>query len=166
MGLSNELSYEAESFSCGPWLFSIRGLRLYFPRLEPWVERSASLFHRSSRFIYVQMWGHRVCQPPPCGVGQLQPGLPRSTIRHLCGSITHRVTGSPLLPGCPSPPLLQVWMNVSSLSPWSSDFHTVGFSVSSGCFLLLNCCPSFGCARRHSVSTYACILARSPDLHF
>ena len=28
-------------------------------------------------------------------------------------------------PSCPSPPLLLVWMNVSSLSPWLSDFHTV-----------------------------------------
>ena len=28
-------------------------------------------------------------------------------------------------PGCPSPPLLLVWMNVSSVSPWLSDFHTV-----------------------------------------
>ena len=26
-----------------PWVFSIRGLRLYFPALEPWVVRSASL---------------------------------------------------------------------------------------------------------------------------
>ena len=51
------------------------------------------------------------------------------------------------------------------LSPWLSDFHTVGFSVSSGCFLYLNCCcPSFGCARRCSVSTYASILAGSPLL--
>ena len=50
-----------------------------------------------------------VCQPPPC----------------------HKA--SP--PGCPSPPLLPVWMNVSSLSPWLSDFHTVRFSGSSGCFL-------------------------------
>ena len=49
-----------------------------------------------------------------------------------------------------------------SLSPWLSDFHTVRFSVCSGCFLFLNCCcPSFGCARRHSVSTYACILVSS-----
>ena len=58
-----------------------------------------------------------------------------------------------------SPPHLPVWMNVSSLSPWLSDFHTVRFSVSSGCFLFLNCCPSFGCARKCSVSTYASILA-------
>ena len=64
--------------------------------------------------------------------------------------------------GCPSPSLLPVWMNVSSLSPWLSDFHTVRFSVRSGLFLFLNCCcPSFGCARRHSVSTYASFLARS-----
>ena len=67
-------------------------------------------------------------------------------------------------PGCPSPPLLPVWMNVSSLSPWLLDFHTVRFSVISGCFLFLNCCPSFGCARRHNVSTYASILARSSHL--
>ena len=34
---------------------------------------------------------------------------------------------------------------------WLSDFCTVRFSGSSGCFLFLNCCPSFGCARRQSV---------------
>ena len=56
-----------------------------------------------------------------------------------------------------SPPLLQVWVNVSSLSPWWSDFRAVRFSVSSGCFLFLNCC-----ARRHSVSTYASILVFLP----
>ena len=50
-----------------------------------------------------------VCQPPPC-----------------CKS-------SPS--SCPSPPLLPIWMTVSSLSPWLLDFHTVRFSVSSGCFL-------------------------------
>ena len=74
---------------------------------------------------------------------------------------------SPLHPGCPSPPLLSVWMNVSSLSPWLLDFYTVRFSVSSGWFLFLNCCcPSFGCARRHSVSTYTSILARSLTIVF
>ena len=52
-------------------------------------------------------------------------------------------------------------------SLWSSDFHTVQFSVSSGCFLFVNCCcPSFGCARRHSVSTYASILAGSQGHDF
>ena len=34
-------------------------------------------------------------------------------------------------------------------------------------FLFLNCCcPSFGCARRHSMSTYTFILARSPFFFF
>ena len=66
---------------------------------------------------------------------------------------------------CPSPPLLLVWMNVSSLSPCLLYFHIVQFSVSSGCFLFLNCCcPSFGCARGCSVSIYASILAGSPAL--
>ena len=49
MGLSKELSCEAGSFSCcclntpSPRVFSIRGLRLYFPVLEPWVAQSAAL---------------------------------------------------------------------------------------------------------------------------
>ena len=67
-----------------PQVFSISGLRLYFPTLEPWVAWSVA----------------------------------ESTSRHLAAS--------PLCPaGCPSPPLLLVWMNVSSLTPWLSDFHTV-----------------------------------------
>ena len=86
-----------------------------------------------------------------------------STIRHLTGSASPHLAMSPLHPGCPSLPLLLVWMNVSSLSPWLLDFHTVRFSVSCGCFLFLNCCcrPSFGCVRWHSVSTYAAILVLS-----
>ena len=68
-------------------------------------------------------------------------------------------------PSCPSPPLLLAWMNVSSLSPLLSDFHTVRFSVSSGCVLFSNyCCPSFGCPRKHSVSTYTSTVARSLPL--
>ena len=66
-----------------PRVYSIRGLRLHFPTLEPSVAWSASLPHCSSWFIYVRMWAHRVCQLLPCGFCYLQPGLPRSTIRHL-----------------------------------------------------------------------------------
>ena len=62
-------------------------------------------------------------------------------------------------PGCPSPPLLLVWMNVSSLPPWLLSLHTVQFSGHSGCFLFLNwLSPFFGCARRWCISTYASIL--------
>ena len=38
----------------------------------------------------------------------------------------------------PPPPLLPIWMNVSPLTPWLSDFHTIRFSSSSGYFLFLN----------------------------
>ena len=87
-----------------------------------------------------------------CFAGQLQPCPPWSASCQL--------TMSPLCPSCPSLPLPLVWMNVSSLSPWLLDFHTVRFFVHSSCFLFLNCCcPSFGCARRYSVSTYTSIFA-------
>ena len=93
---------------------------------------------------------------------QLQPGPPHCTIRHFAGSASCRLAVSPRHPGCPSPPLPPVRVSVSSLSPWLSGFLTVQFSVSSGCFLFLNCCcPSFGCASRRSVSTYASLLAGS-----
>ena len=47
------------------------------------------------------------------------------------------------LPSFPSPPLLPVWINVSSLTPWLLDFHTVWFYGSSGYFLFLNLLLSF-----------------------
>ena len=83
-----------------------------FPYLEPWVVQSASLPCHSSRFIYTPMWGRGVCQPPPCGVRQLPPCRESSP------------------PSCPSPPLLLVWVNISSLTPWLLDFHAVQFSGS------------------------------------
>ena len=116
--------------------------------LKPWVARSGLLPSCSSWFICRQMRDHPLHQPWPLWVHQRWP-CPES---------------SPL--ECPSPLLLLVWMNVSSLSPWLSDFHTVRYSVSSGCFLFLNYCPSFGCVRRHSVSTYASILAGSQKDEF
>ena len=54
-------------------------------------------------------------------VSQLLPSL-RSSSHHLATSTLH--------PGCPSPPILLVWINVSSLSPWLSDFHVFWYSVS------------------------------------
>ena len=48
----------------------------------------------------------------------------------LCQSRSRQGNASPLHPGCPSPPLLPVWMNISFLSPWcctslSFDFLSV-----------------------------------------
>ena len=50
---------------------------------------------------------------------------------------------SPPAAALPAPVLLPVWMNDSSLTPWLSDFHTVQFSASSGCFLFLNLLLTF-----------------------
>ena len=84
-----------------PKVFSISVLRLYFPELELWVARSVT-----------------GC----CLAGQ--PCPPRSTLCHLAGSASCGLALHPL-PGCPSPPLLPVWMNVSSLTSWLLDFHIV-----------------------------------------
>ena len=82
-----------------PQVFSVRGLRLYFPTLELWVAWSVSLPSCSSQFVCTRMWDHPLCQLLPC------------------------LTSSP--PGCLSLSFLPVWMNVSSLTPWLLDFHTV-----------------------------------------
>ena len=115
--------------------------------LELWVERSEA--------------GSTSCCLAPQSATSL--GLPATILPTLFLQLPPCHESS--LPGCPSLPLLQVCVNVSSLIPCLSDFHTVRFSVSSGCFLFINCyCPSFGCARRHSVSTYTSTLARSASL--
>ena len=158
MGLSNKLSCEAGSFSCcclNPhgcfqsevlgfislhWSHGLHGL-LRSPAVPPGLSM-------------------RECGA--AGSASCRTACPfRSTIHHLTGSASCRLALSPLRPGCPSPPLLLVWMNVSSVSPWLSDFHAVRFSVSSGCFLFLNLLLSFFCSRRHSVCTYSSILVRS-----
>ena len=98
---------------------------LYFHVVELWVAWSVSLPSCSSQFICTQMWYHLLRQLLPRSVCQLLP--------------CH--TSSP--PGSPSLSLLQVWMNVSSLTSWLSDFHTVWFSCISGYVLFLNLLLSF-----------------------
>ena len=128
--------------------------------LEPWVVWSASLPAVCLVYLCVNVGPQGL--PATTLWGLLAAAWPAS-FHNLPPHWVHQPLpcreSSP--PGCLSPPLLPVWINVSSLSPWLSDFHTVRFSVSSGCLLFLNCCPSFGCGRRHSVSTYASILAGS-----
>ena len=100
--------------------FQSEVLRLYFPTLGPWVAQSVSLPSCSSWFISTQMWDRPLLQLP------------------LTCSSSHSLATSPLCPGCLAPPLLLVWMYVSSLTPWLLDFHTVRFPGSSGWFLFLN----------------------------
>ena len=53
--------------------------------------------------------------------------------------------------------LLPVWMNVSFLIPWLSDFYTVWFSVNSGCFWLLNLLLSFFWLCEEAQCIYLCL---------
>ena len=149
MSLSNELSCGGGSFSHphNPHRFlQAEVLRLYF--LGCTVCLAPQLF----LLVY-----------PRANVGL--PGMPATA--SPTWSSSHCLAAHPLHPSCLSPPLLPVWMNVSSLTPWLSDFYTVWFSGSSGCFLFLICYCPFGCARRQSVSTYTSILAASlNDIYF
>ena len=116
-----------------PQVFPIRGLRLYLPVLEPWVVQSALL-----------------------------PRLPPSLSMRECGSTgsaSHPLAASPLCPAVHLCPSYQFgWMFLLYVLGCRTSIQF--YFLSSGCFLFLNCCcPSFGCARRHSVSTYASILA-------
>ena len=72
-----------------------------------------------------------------------------------------------------SPPWLPISAPPTGLGECFFISFVVGLPYSSifcqfwGFFcLFLNCCPSFGCARRHRVSTYASILARSSGYIF
>ena len=154
MGLSSEVFPEAGSFSrcLNPHrFFSARGFEALFPLLETWVVWSISLSSCFSRFIHPNVG-------LPTTPAAASPGPPAAIF--LAPSSSHNLAVSPLCLAARLHP--SYWLDVSSLTPWLSDLHTVRFSVSSGCFLFLNChCPSFGCARRHSVSTYASILAGS-----
>ena len=116
MGLSNDLSCEAVSLSlCCPnshgcfqsevsgfisphWSPGLRGL-LCSPANHPGL---------SVRDVGLQ--GLLVVRLPA-------PFIPHSTSLGR-QSRSHHSNSSPLHPGCPSPPLLPVWMNVYFLFPW------------------------------------------------
>ena len=87
--------------------------------------------------------GPSVCECGAAGSACGQTACPFGpTLRQSWSRHGH---ASPLRPGCPSPPLLPVWVYVSFLSPWCRTSLPFDFLSS-------------GCARRRSVSTYAAIL--------
>ena len=152
MVLSNEVSCEAGSFSCclNPHrIFQSEVLRLYFPALEPCVVRSVSLPSCSSQFFHTQMWNCLLHQLPPHLVPQPLPCPPWSS--------SCRLARSPLCPSCLCPPLLQVRMNVSSLTSWLLDFHTVQFSGRYGYFFILNLLLSFFWLCEEAKRIYLCL---------
>ena len=152
--LSNELYYEAMSFSShrNPHrFFQSDVLRLYFTALEPCIGQSVSLLSCSSHFIHMQIWKLKLYQPLPHPILQQPP---------CCESFP------PCLHISIPPTSLDKSFFFNSLSvrlPYSSILSVLAvFYLKFG----FCCCPSFGCARRHSVSTYASILARSPLFSF
>ena len=98
-----------------PQVFSVGGF--ISPR---WNSGLHGLSHSSAVPLGLSAYGCGTTQSVSCCLAHPVLQLPPC---HLC---------------CPSPPLLMVWMNVSFLTPWLSDFHTVRFSGSSGYFLFLN----------------------------
>ena len=70
---------------------------------------------------------------PHTNVGPPSPPATASPTR----SSSHSLAAF-LLPQCSSLPLLPVWMNIPSLTPWFSGFHTVRCPGSYGNFLFLN----------------------------
>ena len=124
-----------------PWVFSLRGLRLYFPALEPWVVRSVLI--------------PTICLVYLCAnvgpQGLLVVRLPAPFVPHSAslGPATAMRVLSARLPVSAPPTGLDECLFFISLV---SDFLAVLFSVSSGC------------ARRRSVSTYASILVLEKDV--
>ena len=103
--------------------------------VSPAASTPTGLFsQRFCGFIFPQ-WN-----PGLCGLSH-SPLVPPSLSPCKCGtthSISCPLATSPLYPGCLSPPLLLVWMNVSFLTPWLLDFHAVQFSSSSSYFFFLS----------------------------
>ena len=120
-----------------PRVFSLRGLRLYFPALEPWVVQSASLPAICSVYLCANVGTrgvtHRSACPVlrhsesgPLGLSVLECGAAGSASGQTACPVGPTLrqarschgNSSPLCPGCPSPPVLPVWMNVYFLFPW------------------------------------------------
>ena len=138
VGLSSELSCEAGNFSCchlNPHRsFQSEALRLFPPYCNP------GLYGLSLSLVVPP--GLSVCEHGSARPKfTISPGPPTAALPTLV--LQPLPCHESSLSGCLSPPLLPVWMNISSLTPWLLDFHIVQFSVSSGCFLFLNLLLSF-----------------------
>ena len=141
MGHSNELSCEVGNFShhLNPTVFFFFSQRLCGSVSPHWNLELPGLSHSLAVSPTLSAYN--------CGTAC-------SACCHLAQSDSHHLSMNPLCPSCPSPLLLLVWMNVSSLTPGSSDFHTVQFPVSSGCFLFLNLLLSLFWLCEEAQSTY------------
>ena len=145
-----------------PWVSPMNSpLRLW---ISPITSTPTNFFHQ-------RLWGsiYPHWNPGLCGLSHstvVSPGL--STLK--CGTtwctsccLTHPSPPVATLPRvlstcCPPLPLLLVWMSVSSLTPWLSDFHVVQFFCLSWLFLFFNLLLSFfWLSEEAQYSTYASI---------
>ena len=109
---------------------------------------------RGYESLFSQHWNSGLCGVA-WGWDHSLPSCPSQFLSAVYECGTAHSAGHPcltatawLLPCCmhhttSSPPLLPIWMNVSSLNPWLLDFHTVRYSGSSGCILFLGWLLSF-----------------------
>ena len=119
--------------------------------VSPATSASTGVFdQRFGGFIFLH-WNHglySVSRSPvvPPGLSARECGTAQARSHHLVGPPTAALPAPvfhPLpfckssLPGCLFPPLLLVWMNVSSLIPLFLDFCTFRVSVNSGFFVCL-----------------------------
>ena len=108
----------------------------------------------SQRFwgIISLCWKHGLC------CLSCSPVVPSSLSTHKCRaaqSASHCLAVHSLHPNSLSPPLLPVLMNVSSLTPWLSDFHTGHFYGRSVFFL--NWLLSFVWLCKEAKHMYLCL---------
>ena len=131
----------------GGWA-CICSMMLWAPPMDSPVRLGVSPTAATPTGFYIQrFWGFiSPCWNPGLqGLSPLQLFLPVYLHANV-GPPGLPATALPLVlsvPCCPFLTLLPVWMNVSSLTPWLSDFHVVWFSVSSSCFFFLNWLLSF-----------------------
>ena len=145
-------------------MFSLRGLRLYFPALEPWVTRSASLPAVHLVYLCENVGPRGATLHSACPVLHHSESGPLSLSVRECG-VTGSASGQT---ACPvGPTLRQSRSCQGNCSPLRPD---AGLRPSywSGCMFLfyllgvgLPYCSifcQFWLCRRRSVSTYAAIL--------
>ena len=104
-----------------PQIITARGFEALFPCTGP-LGCAVSLVSQSFLLVYA----HSNVGPPSLLVAALP-----------APSTNHSLAAGPLHPSYLSLSLLPVWMNVSSLTTWLSDFHTFWFFGSSSYFLFL-----------------------------
>ena len=95
--------------------------------------------------LYSPYWNPGLCSlawPWDCLLHLYPSQFLSTTCKHgtTCSATTTAVSlhHTTCLPVSVTLPLLPTWINVASLNPWLSDFHTALFSDGSGCYLFWN----------------------------